>query len=51
MGKNPNIPPKNQKMKNQEKQKQKKDDLPACINLQNKLNNDLARVNEFQSRS
>ena len=24
MGKNPNIPPKNQKMKNQEKQKKKK---------------------------
>ena len=51
MGKNPNIPPKNQKLKNQEKKKKKKDDLPACINLQNKLNNDFARVNEFRSRS
>ena len=54
MGKNPNIPPKkskNEKPGKTKKQKQKKDDLPACINLQNKLNNDLARVNEFQSRS
>ena len=30
MGKNPNIPPKNQKMKNQEKQKNKNKKKTTC---------------------
>ena len=30
MGKNPNIPPKNQKMKNQEKQKNKNNKKTTC---------------------
>ena len=30
MGKNPNIPPKNQKMKNQEKQKNKNKQKKTC---------------------
>lgn len=30
MGKNPNIPPKNQKMKNQEKQKNNKKKKTTC---------------------
>lgn len=30
MGKNPNIPPKNQKMKNQEKQKNKNKKKKTC---------------------